>query len=106
MNIDLFCIVIPWHVLQFSSRCLLCAYFLLASKHRIEVPMPSVKLTKTAVDNSNPDVVDWFLWDTELAGFGLKIAMGGRKSYVCQYRTAGGRTGDTRRLTIGVHGSP
>lgn len=68
--------------------------------------MPSVKLTKTAVDNANPEAADWFLWDTELKGFGLKVSKGGRKSYVCQYRTAGGRSGDDRRLTIGQHGSP
>ena len=68
--------------------------------------MPSVKLTKADVDYANPDVVDWFLWDTELKGFGLKVSKGGRKSYVCQYRTAGGRSGETRRLTIGAHGSP
>jgi integrase len=68
--------------------------------------MPSVKLTKTAVDNAKPEAADWFLWDTELKGFGLKVSKGGRKSYVCQYRTAGGRSGDDRRLTIGQHGSP
>ena len=68
--------------------------------------MPSVKLTKSAVDNANPKAADWFLWDTELKGFGLKVSKGGRKSYVCQYRTAGGRSGDYRRLTIGQHGSP
>jgi integrase len=68
--------------------------------------MPSIKLTKTAVDNANPEAADWFLWDSELKGFGLKVSKGGRKSYVCQYRTAGGRSGDDRRLTIGKHGSP
>ena len=68
--------------------------------------MPSVKLTKTAVDNVNPEAADRFLWDSELKGFGLKVSKGGRKSYVCQYRTAGGRSGDDRRLTIGQHGSP
>ena len=68
--------------------------------------MPSVKLTKIAVDNADPKSADWFLWDTDLKGFGLKVSKGGRKSYVCQYRTAGGRSGDDRRLTIGQHGSP
>ena len=68
--------------------------------------MPSVKLTKTVVNNANPAAVDRFLWDSELKGFGLKVSKGGRKSYVCQYRTAGGRSGDNRRLTIGQHGSP
>jgi integrase len=68
--------------------------------------MPSAKITKSVVDNAYPEAADWFLWDTELKGFGLKVSKGGRKSYVCQYRTAGGRSGDDRRLTIGQHGSP
>ena len=68
--------------------------------------MANLKITKTTVDEAKPGPSDYFLWDSELSGFGLKIAKGGRKSYVCQYRTAGGRTGDTRRLTIGAHGSP
>jgi hypothetical protein len=37
LNNHLFCIGIPRDALQFSSRCLLCAYFLKASKHRFEV---------------------------------------------------------------------
>ncbi len=68
--------------------------------------MPSAKITKTAVDTAKPEAADWFLWDTELKGFGLKVAKGGRKSYVCQYRTPGGRSGEDRRITIGGHGSP
>ncbi len=68
--------------------------------------MPKVRIIKTVVDSAKPRSADWFLWDSELIGFGLKISEGGRKSYVCQYRTAGGRSGVTRRLTIGPHGSP
>ena len=68
--------------------------------------MANLKITKTTVDEAKPRSKDYLVWDSELAGFGLKIAMGGRKSYVCQYRTAGGRTGETRRLTIGAHGAP
>ena len=68
--------------------------------------MANLKITKTTVEEAKPGPVDYFIWDSELSGFGLKIAKGGRKAYVCQYRTAGGRTGDTRRLTIGAHGSP
>lgn len=68
--------------------------------------MASLRITKTIVDGAKPGPADYFIWDRELKGFGLKVSKGGRKTYVCQYRTAGGRTGDSRRLTIGVHGSP
>src|SRR5450631_3421171 len=68
--------------------------------------MASPRITKTIVDGANPRPADYFVWDSELKGFGLKVSKGGRKTYVCQYRTAGGRTGDSRRLTIGAHGPP
>lgn len=64
------------------------------------------KLTKSLVDRARPEDRDRFLWDGELAGFGLKVCAGGRKVYVCQYRHGTGRRAPTRRLTIGAHGSP
>ena len=64
------------------------------------------KLTKSVVDRSIPRPRDYFLWDTELKGFGVKISKGGRKSYVCKYRAGSGRSAPTRRMTIGAHGSP
>lgn len=64
------------------------------------------KITKVAVDSAKPQDKDWFLWDTELKGFGLKISKGGTKSYVLKYRYGSGRRAPTRRMTIGRHGSP
>ncbi|WP_417418474.1 tyrosine-type recombinase/integrase [Hoeflea sp.] len=64
------------------------------------------KLTKSAIDAASPREDDFFLWDSELKGFGIKIAKGGRKSYVCKYRAGNGRKAPTRRMTIGAHGSP
>ncbi len=64
------------------------------------------KLTKTVVDRAVPRAKDYFLWDADLKGFGLKIARGGRKSYVCKFRLGSGRNAPTRRMTIGAHGSP
>ena len=64
------------------------------------------KLTKVGIDRAEPKANDYFLWDGELKGFGIKIARGGRKSYVCKYRAGSGRSAPTRRVTIGAHGSP
>lgn len=64
------------------------------------------KLTKSAIDAASPQEEDYFLWDGDLKGFGIKIAKGGRKSYVCKYRVGNGRMAPTRRITIGAHGSP
>lgn len=66
----------------------------------------SARLTKSVVDRAKPEQSDYFLWDNELKGFGIKISKGGRKSYVCKYRVGNGRTAPTRRMTIGAHGSP
>lgn len=66
----------------------------------------SKKLSKAIVDRAEPQNADYFIWDSVLKGFGLKIARGGRKSYVCQYRVGAGRTAPSRRMTIGAHGSP
>lgn len=50
------------------------------------------RLTKSAIDRAKPEAEDYFLWDAALKGFGIKVAKGGRKSYVCKYRVGGGRT--------------
>jgi integrase len=64
------------------------------------------KLTKTVIDKAEPCERDFFLWDKDLKGFGLKVCPSGRKVYVCQYRHGSGRRAPTRRMTIGAHGSP
>lgn len=58
------------------------------------------KLSKRVVDQSTIAQSDYFIWDDELPGFGLRVFTSGRRSYLVQYR-AGGRT---RRFTIGPHG--
>lgn len=66
----------------------------------------ATRLSKSVVDRALPSEADYFLWDSALKGFGIKIAKGGRKSYVCKYRVGNGRAAPTRRMTIGAHGSP
>jgi integrase len=65
--------------------------------------MASAYITKRVVDGARTATTDTYLWDTELSGFGLKVTPTGRKVYLVQYRL-GGRTGRTRRVTIGQHG--
>ncbi|CCG41810.1 tyrosine-type recombinase/integrase [Magnetospirillum molischianum] len=59
------------------------------------------RLTKRTVDAAKPDGRDYFLWDEDLPGFGLRVFASGAKSYLIQYRV--GRT--VRRFTIGPHGA-
>lgn len=59
------------------------------------------KITKRSVDAAVPTGQEFFLWDEELKGFGLRVYPSGRKMYLAQYRT-GGRS---RRVNIGLHGA-
>lgn len=55
------------------------------------------KLTKRLIDAAEVRAVEYFLWDDDIPGFGLRILPSGRKSYVTQYR-AGRRP---RRMSLG-----
>jgi hypothetical protein len=60
------------------------------------------KLTLRFVEGLTPRNRDHFAWDSEVVGFGIKVSVGGHKSYVLQYR----HEGRSRRYTIGPHGAP
>ena len=68
--------------------------------------MAKGKITQQSVEAIEADERDIFLWDQDLAGFGLKVTPTDRRVYLVQFRTPGGRRGRTRRVTIGSHGSP
>lgn len=67
--------------------------------------MASEKITKRTVDAALAGEAPYFLWDTAVKGFGLKVTPSGKKVYILQYRN-GGRETPTQRFTIGTHGSP
>jgi len=58
------------------------------------------RLTKRTVDAAKPSGRDYFLWDEDMPGFGLRVFDSGKKSYLVQYR----KDGRTRRVSIGLHG--
>ena len=53
--------------------------------------MPSLKLTKTAVETAKPEPRDYELRDTVLPGFLCKVTPTGRKVFMLQYRTPTGK---------------
>ncbi|MEX1663037.1 tyrosine-type recombinase/integrase [Thioclava sp. 15-R06ZXC-3] len=59
------------------------------------------KLTKRAIDALQPQEADYFVWDSEIVGFGIRVMRSGAKTYQAQYRK-GGRT---RRVSLGRHGN-
>ncbi|MCE5974929.1 site-specific integrase [Sinirhodobacter sp. WL0062] len=58
------------------------------------------KLNKRTIDALKPEGQDYFVWDTQIAGFGVRVMPSGAKTYQAQYRK-GGRT---RRVSLGRHG--
>lgn len=61
-----------------------------------------MKLNKRTVDGLETSSSEYFVWDTELPGFGIRVFPSGRKTYMIQYRDVGRRT---RRKTVGKHGT-
>lgn len=59
------------------------------------------KLTKRIVDTASARSKPYFVWCSELSGFGVRIFPSGRKIYYADYRTAAGMR---RRMSIGLHG--
>jgi len=59
------------------------------------------KLTKRSVDALKIEAKDYFIWDSQIGGFGVRVMPSGAKTYQAQYRK-GGRT---RRVSLGRHGN-
>ena len=59
------------------------------------------KITKRSVDAAPPGAQEYFIWDEELKGFGLRVYPSGRKMYLAQFRA----DGRARRVNIGLHGA-
>ena len=51
--------------------------------------MPTGHISKRSVDAFQSAAKDTYLWDDELAGFGLKVTPARRKVYLVQYRLGG-----------------
>ena len=59
------------------------------------------KLTKRQIEALEPADKDYFVWDTELSGLGIRVFPTGRKQFVLQYRF--GKT--SRRMSLGRFGA-
>ena len=65
-----------------------------------------VLLTKTVVDAAVKTGKRYHVWDSEYAGFGLRVEPTGAKTFIAKYRAnGGGRTATQRVVTIGRFGT-
>lgn len=68
--------------------------------------MPTFKITKRAVDALAPRERPFIAFDSDLAGFGVRVMPSGAMSYVVEYRPHGGGRGVAkRRVTLGKIGT-
>lgn len=63
--------------------------------------MPSLQLTKSAVDTARPNTRDYELRDTVVPGFICKGTPAGRKTFMLSYRTP---TDERRKPALGTYG--
>ena len=59
------------------------------------------KISKRTIEAAAAKEKDYFIWDSELSGFGFKVTPKGRKAFVIQYRIGG----QSRRMTLGSFGA-
>ena len=60
----------------------------------------SMKITKRVVDSIEPTDADFYVFDNEVIGFGLRVRKTGGVSYIVRYRAGTGRGAPVRRVTI------
>lgn len=61
------------------------------------------KLTKSVIDSNAPKESNYFIWDTEIKGFGCQILKGGKKTYAFYYLSP--VTRKKASIKIGSHGN-
>lgn len=65
-----------------------------------------LSLTKRTVDAAHPADKRYYIWDSDLRGFGLRIEPSGIKTFVTKYRVnGGGRNAPQRIQTVGRYGT-
>jgi len=63
----------------------------------------SMRISNHTADASKPREGRYVVWDSELAGFGLRVAPTGVRSWVASYRAGGGRKAPQRLMTLGTY---
>jgi integrase len=62
--------------------------------------MDGRRITKRLVDSLGPTGSEYFVWDSKLSGFGVRVQPSGVMAYVAKYRAGSGRSAPTRRVTL------
>jgi hypothetical protein len=63
------------------------------------------KITKRIIDSVELKPERYYIWDSELKGFGVKVEPSGTKTYILRYRTGNSASAPRRFISIGRHGA-
>jgi hypothetical protein len=67
--------------------------------------MAGARITKRLVDALEPSGREIVVWDSDLAGFGVRVRPSSHKTFIVQYRAGSGRAAPDRKLTLGSVGT-
>lgn len=65
----------------------------------------AVKITKRVVDAIKADGTDFYVFDSDLTGFGVRVRKSGAMTYIVRYRAGSGRSAPSKRVTIAKVGT-
>jgi integrase len=63
----------------------------------------SKRINNAVADAAEPRASRYVVWDSELAGFGLRVSPTGVRSWIAAYRAGGGRNAQQRLMTLGTY---
>src|SRR4051812_44180762 len=62
----------------------------------------STRISNQSAEAAKPRERRYVIWDSELAGFGLRVSPSGNRSWIAAYRAGGGRTAPQRQMSLGT----
>src|SRR5690348_7168948 len=62
-----------------------------------------IRLSNAVADHAKQGLSRCIIWDSELAGFGLRVSATGARTWIARYRAGGGRSGTQRQMTLGTY---
>lgn len=63
----------------------------------------NTRISNQTADAAKPREARYVIWDSELSGFGLRVAPTGGRSWIAAYRAGGGRKAPQRLMTLGTY---
>ena len=64
----------------------------------------AMKLTNKKVDQLTVEIKSYIAWDSEVKGFGVRVNLNNKKTFIVKYRVGSGRAAKVRKPVIGTYG--